>query len=318
MNKKKINLILLEAFMALLADCLIANKILYDSLDVSLKNDVIEYGDKFDQGNIIKKYNGELTVENIPDTNTIGDYDVNFVLSSVSRYGNTVDKVITKTIHVTDTKPPVIELKEDKITVYKGNEYDLKENVERVYDEVDGDINDYKVESDVNFDEAGEYTARVTAVDSNGLSTEKTYTINVRNKVVSSSEGFDIIYDQLTSVYGYNRAAACGILANLWFECNFNPDAGDYYYGLAQWGGSRKDNLYSYCASNNLDAATIEGQLAFMNYELSNNYSGVKNYLLQVEDTSDGAYNAAVYFCDHYEGAATNAGRGELAKDYDG
>ena len=58
MNKKKINLILLEAFMALLADCLIANKILYDSLDVSLKNDVIEYGDKFDQGNIIKKYNG--------------------------------------------------------------------------------------------------------------------------------------------------------------------------------------------------------------------------------------------------------------------
>ena len=78
--------------MALLADCLIANKILYDSLDVSLKNDVIEYGDKFDQDNIIKKYNGELTVENIPDTNTIGDYDVNFILSELSRYGNTVNK----------------------------------------------------------------------------------------------------------------------------------------------------------------------------------------------------------------------------------
>ena len=55
-----------------------------------------------------------------------------------------------------------------------------------------------------------------------------------------------------------------------------------------------------------------------MNYELSNGYSGVKNYLLQVADNSDGAYNAAVYFCDHYEGAATNAGRGELARDYYG
>ena len=219
---------------------------------------------------------------------------------------------------MSDTKPPVIELKEDKITVYKGNEYDLKENVERVYDEVDGEIKDYKIENEVNFDEAGEYSVKILAVDYNGLTAEKTYTINVRNKVVSSSEGFDIIYDQLTSVYGYNRAAACGILANLWFECNFNPDAGDYYYGLAQWGGSRKDNLYSYCASNGLDPSTIEGQLAFMNYELSNGYSGVKNYLLQVADNSDGAYNAAVYFCDYYEGAATNAGRGELARDYYG
>jgi PKD repeat protein len=315
---KKINLIILVVMMLLLGDSLMERKRIFDSLDISFRKDTIEYGEQFNIDSIVEKYNGELSVEGEPDTDKIGDYEVKYILSEISRYGNRIDKTVTQTIHVTDSKPPVIEFKEDKISVYKGNGYDLKENIGRVYDEVDGDIKDYKVESDVNFDEAGEYEVKATAVDSNGLSTEKTYSLNVRNRIVSTAEGFDIIYDQLTSVYGYNRAAACGILANLWFECNFNPDVGDYYYGLCQWGGSRKDNLYSYCADNGLDASTIEGQLAFMNYELSNGYAGVKSYLLSVADNSDGAYDAAVYFCDRYEGAASNSGRGELARDYYG
>ena len=120
----------------------------------------------------------------------------------------------------------------------------------------------------------------------------------------------------MTSSYGYNKAAACGILANIRFESNFVSDIGDYYYGLCQWGGSRKDNLYSFCQNNGLDAASIEGQLAYLDYELSNSYPSVKSYLLNIENSSSGAYNAAEYFCRNFEGAASAEGRGDLAVSY--
>ena len=105
-------------------------------------------------------------------------------------------------------------------------------------------------------------------------------------------------------------------MANIRFESNFISDIGDYYYGLCQWGGNRKDNLYSYCQNNGLDVTSIEGQLAYLDYELSNSYTSVKSYLINIENSPSGAYNAADYFCHYFEGAASADGRGELASDY--
>ena len=315
---KKILLVILLIIGVLTVDVLLSRKRVYDSLNLHLKSDVIEYGDTFDDKKLIDEYKGTLTVENIPDTKKVGDYEVRFILSDQARYGLPVRREYVETIHVKDTKAPIIELEAEEVKIYAGNNYDFKSNVLRVYDEVDGDINDYEINTDANLDKAGSYTVEIKAVDVNGLSSSKFYTLNVRNRVVSSSEGYGIIYNLLTGTYGYNRAAACGILANIRFESNFISDIGDYYYGLCQWGGSRKDNLYSYCAENGFDASTIEGQLAYMNYELTYGYGGVKDYLLSVPDSSQGAYDAAIYFCNHFEGAASSEGRGELAQDYYG
>ena len=84
------------------------------------------------------------------------------------------------------------------------------------------------------------------------------------------------IYTYLRRVLGLNEAVACGILANMYYESGFDPKAYNSsggYYGLCQWGGSRKERLQDYCAGLGLSAGSIEGQLKFIQYELQTNES---------------------------------------------
>ena len=55
---------------------------------------------------------------------------------------------------------------------------------------------------------------------------------------------------------------------------------------------------------------------AYINTRYYNLYPSVYNYLNNASDSASGAFDAAVYFCNVYEGAATSAGRGELAYTY--
>jgi len=123
----------------------------------------------------------------------------------------------------------------------------------------------------------------------------------------------------LTREAGLNSAAACGILANIRKECNFNPAAGSSYYGLCQWGGGRLTNLKNYCASNGYSQSSLEGQLKFLMYELNKSYSSVLKYLKSVDNTASGAYDAAYHFCYYYERPAnktsSSESRGALARD---
>ena len=286
----------------------------YETLDIEFKTNDIEYGSNIKAEDLVSSHIGELSVEEPLNTYQLGHQTLNYMVSKKEeRYKIDVKRNFEIIVDVEDTNEPIIDIQEDTVYIYKGNNYDPKDNIIRVYDIVDGDIKDYDVETNLNTDESGEYEVSIKAKDKNGLMSQKTYKIIIRNKVVSSSEGYNIIYNALTSSYGYNKAAACGILANIRFESNFVSDIGDYYYGLCQWGGSRKDNLYSFCQNNGLDATSIEGQLAYLDYELSNSYPSVKSYLLNIENSSSGAYNAAEYFCRNFEGASSAEGRGDLA-----
>ena len=72
-------------------------------------------------------------------------------------------------------------------------------------------------------------------------------------------------------------------------------------YGICQWHADHKTNLINYCKSNNLDYTTLEGQLAFLKYELVNSYSKIYNYMLDEKNTADGAYDAGWYWCYNFE-----------------
>ena len=96
----------------------------------------------------------------------------------------------------------------------------------------------------------------------------------------------------------------------------FNPTAGDYYYGIIQWGGGRRDSLVSWCAANGYEYDTLDGQLAFMYHELTTGYTGVYDVLMNTPDTAQGAYDAAVCFCQHYEVAASTGNRPDVAVAY--
>ncbi|MCD8231927.1 MAG: phage tail tip lysozyme [Clostridiales bacterium] len=128
---------------------------------------------------------------------------------------------------------------------------------------------------------------------------------------VTSNNNETIIFDYLINTAGFSVAAACGILANIYSESAFNCNAkgdynsnGDYTsYGLCQWHGSRFTSLKEYCSSNGLDYTTVEGQLAYLMYELQTSTYKTKVYdrLMSVSDDADGAYWAAYYWCYYYE-----------------
>ena len=129
----------------------------------------------------------------------------------------------------------------------------------------------------------------------------------------------DKVYNALVKE-GLSSAAACGVMANIEKESNFNPSAGSTSgaYGLCQWTGSRRSNLFSYCNRNGYSSSSVEGQVAFLMYELRNSYSGVLNSLKSVSNDADGAYNAGYRFCYDFERPANKGSRasqrGSLAK----
>ena len=136
----------------------------------------------------------------------------------------------------------------------------------------------------------------------------------------SWQENADYIFDYLTQNLGYSEAAACGIMANIRCESTFNPhawNAGGGSYGLCQWTGGRYGRLRSWCGSNGYDYTTIDGQLAYLQYELESHYPGVEQHLRSVENNADGAYDAGQYYCYHFEAPASRGSvsvyRGGLA-----
>jgi Bacterial SH3 domain. len=129
------------------------------------------------------------------------------------------------------------------------------------------------------------------------------------------------IYIYCTRELGMSRAAACAILANVQRECDFRVNCGssDGGYGIVQWTGSRNTGLKRWCANNGYDYTTLRGQLKFLSYELNGSYKKIYNNMLAFDNTPQGAYDAAYYFCYYFEIPANRTGssiiRGNLAKD---
>ena len=124
------------------------------------------------------------------------------------------------------------------------------------------------------------------------------------------------IYVALVTTYGFTRAAACGIIANIQIESTFNPaaDNGAGYYGICQWGGSRLNNLYSFLSSHGYSTSSLEGELAFMYSELQgyNMISTLNSYA----DTAAGASQAGVYFRQNFDRSAGLNGVSSIAAGY--
>ena len=122
---------------------------------------------------------------------------------------------------------------------------------------------------------------------------------------------------------GLMHAAACGIIANIQVESGFNPHAlGDNgtSYGICQWHAGRWDNMKVWCTSNGYDWTTLDGQLHYLEHDLRDLHPSIYSFISSVEDSSQGAYDAAYHWCvyfeiptDRYNKAIT---RGEIAQMY--
>ena len=130
------------------------------------------------------------------------------------------------------------------------------------------------------------------------------------------------VYTYLRKELGLNKAAASGVLANVYFESNFSSVAvgdGGTSLGLCQWHLGRCKSLISWCGAHDLDYRSVEGQLGYLDYELNNIYKDVFGYLLGVPDSAEGAYRAGYYFCMYFESPSDtktrSEARGTMAKN---
>ena len=129
------------------------------------------------------------------------------------------------------------------------------------------------------------------------------------------------VFEYLTGELKLSNAAACGVLANIEHESNFQPaifgDKGTSY-GLCQWHNERFSALRGYYSALGLDYRTVEGQLAYLRYELGNKYTTLLLTLQSIDNTPDGAYRAAYQWCIQFEKPSNMqvkaAQRGELAR----
>ncbi|MBR2810227.1 MAG: hypothetical protein IKD69_02500 [Solobacterium sp.] len=305
----------------------LAYKRLARSLSVVFNDEVqvVEYGSEFDERVLVLEHSGTLEQNTHVDTMRTGKQTVSYTVTGTEdQYGQTAEKTFEKTVVVKDTQMPWIDFKEDTITIQEGTTITRGANVLGAHDAVDGDL-EYTVDGDVDSSTPGDYIMRVTAHDHNGNTAVREYLVTVKEKPkpkippASAGPAPDYIYSFLTGTMGLNRAAACGVMGNLYAESSFDPGCDDSgYYGLVQWGGGRRSNLMSWCEANGYAYWTTEGQCAFMYHELQTSYSGCLNNLYGVEDSADGAAAAAIIFVHQYEGAASEGNRANLAVGYYG
>ncbi len=119
---------------------------------------------------------------------------------------------------------------------------------------------------------------------------------------------FSEIMARLLFQYDLTPEAACGIAANMWYESSFQPCVAsvDGSYGLCQWVGDRKTRLYDWCYTNGYDGDTVEGQLAYMMYEM-------ESYSVDLTGT---AYECAANFCRVFESPPNAATQARMRGNY--
>ena len=140
------------------------------------------------------------------------------------------------------------------------------------------------------------------------------------------------IFSYLTDEMNLNSAAACGVMANIDQESDFNPRLvitdtnGLLSGGLCQWNGGRFSRLRAHCRDKGISYLSVEGQLSYLKKELSGKaYGYIYDYLKDVPNTAQGAYDAAYYWCYYFEIPANiysksisigNAAKGRYWKTY--
>jgi hypothetical protein len=102
---------------------------------------------------------------------------------------------------------------------------------------------------------------------------------------------------------GATVSGACGVLANIEAESNFNtsPNTGDggLASGICQWHPDRWSNLKTHCSNKGLSATSIEGQTSFLIHELKQ-YPSVWDAVC-TGNGKQGARDSAYLMCVKFE-----------------
>ena len=108
---------------------------------------------------------------------------------------------------------------------------------------------------------------------------------------------------------GLTDAEACGIMACIFHESRFLPDAdrnvpGDESYGICQWLAERRTALEDYCRDNGKEVSDLEAQLDFIFFECETTQkrAALSNLKAITGETADAAAASADRWLIDYEG----------------
>ena len=148
------------------------------------------------------------------------------------------------------------------------------------------------------------------------------YLYTIQTTSVSGTDNESRIFEYLVEDIGLNYAAATGVLANIFCESSFRHDVysdNGTSYGICQWHDGSDVKRFTALKKYSSNWQTLEGQLAYLKYELSNDYPALLNKLKCVGNDAQGAYDAAYAWCYDFERPANyqqvSVTRGKLARD---
>jgi len=177
-------------------------------LDETLIEEGIEYGSDTTTNDLIVEVDGEIKSQSELDTSIIGTQTLEFVVTKQN-----VSKTMTYNEEIKDTMVPVITLTQENVTLEYGDDFDATDYIESIKDPVDGDLSYsneeitsgyYTYESNVNVDEAGNYTVTYTAYDQTGNSSTATLNITIvsHNKIIVINPGHQATGNSSTEAIG--------------------------------------------------------------------------------------------------------------------
>jgi len=210
-SKIKFLSLIVLSFIIMYASYTYHNYYTYNSIKVVVKeNNSIEYGSaNYNINDLIKKVEGEIvSVKNDVDTNVIGEHEVVLEVKK-----SNVIKEVPITVSVVDSTAPVINIKEERVTIQQGDNYDLTYNVESVIDEVDGEMY-YNGEVDENttmyynfsynqdeIDNVGEHEVVINAKDKSSNLATRSFTLVVEERKYTAPS-YNYSYNADSSAYG--------------------------------------------------------------------------------------------------------------------
>jgi hypothetical protein len=148
---------------------------------------ILEYNDTYIESSPIV-YDDNYTTQLTKTTETnfelvdnkvtvLGDFYVKYIVTDESGNSNS----ITRNIYVRDRSGPVVTIDGGESVIVDVGSGEYKPDVS-IIDDYQGTLNDFSVNSNVNTEVVGEYTYKVTAVDSNNNTTTVSQSVLVRDR----------------------------------------------------------------------------------------------------------------------------------------
>lgn len=137
-SKIKFLILMMMSFVIVICCYIYHNYTTYKSIKVVTKDSaVIEYGSaNYDVEELLKEVEGEIvSIKKDIDTKVVGEQELVLEVKK-----DNIVREVPIIVSIVDTAPPVINIKQEKISITKGDEIDLLSNIESVIDEIDGEI----------------------------------------------------------------------------------------------------------------------------------------------------------------------------------